>query len=89
MVNVTWLYDRSPSLVLVSSVFKERETRRVSVSVGVGMAEMLHPGVKVGKILPALFVISIPAAPPSNILLFFNTGKLAVLIRTPDGKGNK
>ena len=33
--------------------------------------------------LPALFVISIPAAPPSNIRLLFNTGKLAVLMSTP------
>ena len=32
---------------------------------------------------PALFVISIPAAPPSNMRLLFRTGKLAVLISTP------
>ena len=33
--------------------------------------------------LPALFVISIPAAPPSNMRLLFKTGKLAVLMSTP------
>lgn len=33
--------------------------------------------------LPALLVISIPAAPPSNMRLPLNTGKLAVLIRIP------
>ena len=38
-------------------------------------------------VLPALFVISIPAAPPSNMRLLFSTGKLAVLMRTPIYRG--
>ena len=43
-------------------------------------------GSKTG-VLPALFVISIPAAPPSNMRLLFSTGKLAVLMRTPIYRG--